>query len=165
MKAWTPVSAGNSSKVADELAALGRIRENPNGLNLAGKTEHSVLNQQMVKDLRAGKIPGKPSDSRPGSPREVAPSLNPNATAEDFAQAVLGRSPTAKEFAEGARMNKGNCPGCWIAQASDKTWVVYRPAGSASSATLPTTATVELNNRTLKIKLKFPLKGKTGAAS
>ena len=164
-KAWTQVSAGNSSKVADELAALGRIRENPNGLNLAGKTEHSVLNQQMVKDLRAGKIPGKPISTKPNSSREVAPSLNPNATAEDFAQAVLGRSPTAEEFAKGAKMNRGNCPGCWIAQASDKTSVVYRPAGNASSATLRTTATVEISNRTLKIKLKFPLKGKTGAAS
>ena len=42
----------------------------------------------------------------PGTPREVAPSLNPSATAEDFAQSVLGRSPTVEELAKGASMNR-----------------------------------------------------------
>lgn len=96
--------------------------------------------------MKAGKIPGKPVGGN-GTPREVPSSLNPNETAESFAQNVLGRTPTVEELATGAKMNRGNCPGCWIAKAGDGTWVTYRPAGNASSSTLSTTATVELNSR------------------
>jgi len=59
------------------------------------------------------------------------------------------------------------CDGCWRAQTTDGTWVTYRPAGQASSETLSTTATVEVNSKTTGnalnngsvLKLKFPLDG------
>mgnify|MGYP006916069635 CR=1 FL=1 len=92
--------------------------------------------------------------------------LNPNATAEDFAVKYLGRKPTSQELAVGSKMNSGNCDGCWRAQTKDGSWVIYRPAGKAGKDTLPTTATVEIKNQTIsqfnagtkQLKLKFPLK-------
>ena len=52
----------------------------------------------------------------------------------------------------------------WRSQTSDGAWVVYRPAGKAGKDTLPTTATVEINNSSAiqsinsgkNLKLKFP---------
>ncbi len=72
--------------------------------------------------------------------------------------------------------SKGGCPGCWIGTNPDGTTITYRPAGLASSGTLSTTASVDLNNpqsinqlnlnrkgKAEEVKLKFPLIGKTGA--
>jgi filamentous hemagglutinin len=149
--------------VGDEVAALSRIGKNPTAPDLTGKASNTVLNQQLVNDLRAGALPGVPIGG-PGTPREMPMSSNPSVTAEDFAMRALGRQPTDAELAKGASMNKGNCPGCWSAQAADGTYVTYRPAGSASADTLATTASVGLNNPAIKalnagrpeLKLKFP---------
>lgn len=90
-------------------------------------------------------------------------SNSPNATAEDFVNKLFRNSPIKKDPISG-------CEGCWRAQTSDKAWVTYRPAGQASSATSPTTATVEINSPAIKelnanakgigqqLKLKFPEK-------
>jgi len=60
------------------------------------------------------------------------------------------------------------CPGCWVAKTSDGTSVTFRPAGTASGKTLETTASVDVNNPTIRslniskskspevLKLKFP---------
>lgn len=121
--------------VADEAAALGRIGENVSGPALNGKAPNTVLNQQLVSDLNAGKLPGS-SIGGPGTPRGMPSSPNPSATAEDFALKVLGREPTQSELARGLYMNGGNCPGCWSAKAADETYVTYRPAGNVSAGTL-----------------------------
>jgi filamentous hemagglutinin len=93
--------------------------------------------------------------------------LNPNATAEDFATRVLGRQPTVEEIARGSaiKVNGQACSGCWIASPDGgNTYITYRPAGVASD-TLPTTSTVEVNYKAAEnatnagkpVKLKFPL--------
>jgi len=46
------VSAGNSSKVADEIVALDRIEKNANGPNLVGKAENSIFYEQAEKYLQ-----------------------------------------------------------------------------------------------------------------
>ena len=46
------MSAGNSSKVADEIVALDRIEKNANGPNLVGKAENSILYEQAEKYLQ-----------------------------------------------------------------------------------------------------------------
>ena len=172
----TEQSSGSAvpSKVADEIAALERIKNKPNGPDLENMVPNSVLNDQAIKDLKKGKIPGTPAGD-PWTPREMAASPNPNASAEDFALKALGRSPTLEDYQRGSTMNKGDCPGCWVGRTGDGTWVSFRPAGYSSDGTLPTTANVNLNNpqslnqlnlnrngRALEIKLKFPLTGKTG---
>jgi filamentous hemagglutinin len=159
-------SGGNSARIAasvkryklkkDALAALNRIRENPNGSSLNEKAPNSVLNRQQVNELNAGKLPGRPIRG-PGSPREMPASPNPSATAEDFATKLLNDSSIPLEPIE-------NCIGCWVAHATDGRHVTYRPAGQASVGTLPTTATVEFNstathnalNAKKVLKLKFP---------
>lgn len=54
-------------------------------------------------------------------------------------------------------------PGSWVAILPDGTAVTFRPAGQASSATSDTTATVEVNNKSIRdinlgkhAKFKFP---------
>jgi hypothetical protein len=125
------------------------------------------FNDLTDKDLSAGSLPGNPIGG-PGTPREMPSSLSPSATAEDFATRVLGRLPTADELAAGARMNNGNCAGCWNASTDGgQTWVSFRPAGMASSSTLGSTSTVEINYAGAKnaindgkiLKLKFPILG------
>ncbi|MDO4907528.1 hypothetical protein [Neisseria sp.] len=120
---------------------------------------------QLANELKKGKLPGTPIGQL-GTPRTMPASINPNATAERFAETFLGRKPTQAERMEGAKMNNNNCIGCWRAQAADGTMVVYRPAGYAGKGTLPTTATAEIHHsETLKnlnngrdLKLKFPIK-------
>ncbi|MCA3182177.1 MULTISPECIES: hemagglutinin repeat-containing protein [unclassified Cupriavidus] len=150
--------------VKAETEALDRIGKAPNGPDLAGKAPNSVLNEQLVRDLDAGKLPGRPI-GRPGTPREMPGSSNPSATAEDFAVRVLGRKPTQVELEAGKRMNGGNCNGCWsVTPDGGKTFISYRPAGKASEETLSTTATVEINSKGTRnslnfgkeLKLKFP---------
>ncbi|APH55058.1 Hemolysin [Granulibacter bethesdensis] len=93
----------------------------------------------------------------PGTPREMPASANPDETAEQFAfKAFNGR----KAESIGSIADK---PGAWIAEFSDGSWITFRPAGQAGRETLPTTATVEINdpivkkiNRNNILKLKFP---------
>jgi filamentous hemagglutinin len=127
------------------------------------KAPNSDLNQKAIDDFyNSGTLPGVHSRGI-GTPREMPASPNPSATAEDFALRMLGRQPTDVEYARSATMNKGNCPGCWIA-TKDGVTVTFRPAGSASEATLTTTATVQVNfskvdtqiNNGKALKLKFP---------
>ncbi|MGA7440499.1 MAG: hemagglutinin repeat-containing protein, partial [Luteibacter sp.] len=158
-------SVVSPSSLEDEINALQRIGASASGRDLTAKPANTVLNEQAARDLVGGKLPGT-SIGGAGTPREMPNSLSPSATAEDFATRVLGRQPTADELAKGASMNNGNCPGCWRASADGgQTWVTYRPAGMASSSTLATTSTVEVNYAASKnainqgnvLKLKFPL--------
>jgi hypothetical protein len=166
-------STSQKNPVDEEIAALNRIGNNPDGVALNGKAPNSVLNQQAANDLANGKLPGVSIDprtglpdsiQRAGVPRQMPASSNPSATAEDFAIRALGRSPTAEELVVGAAMNNGNCPGCWNAKTSDGNFVSFRPAGSAGSSTAGDTATVEINykstsnsiNNSIPLKLKFP---------
>jgi filamentous hemagglutinin len=128
--------------VTNEVAALERIGQNPVGPVLEGKAPNSVLNQQLINDLNAGKLPGTPIGG-PGTPREMPISPNPSATAENFANGFFGGTKPSNATPI------PNCSGCWYAKASDGTFVTYRPAGQASAGTLPTTATVEVNSPTI----------------
>lgn len=169
------VQDAKDAKVAAEIDALKKIQGNLNGPDVTGKAPNTVANQQALIDLKNGKLPGNPIGG-PGTPREMPESLSPTATAQDFSIKALGRLPTADDYARGAAMNQGNCPGCWRGVAADGTVVIYRPAGVASKDTLPTTATVELNSPAIgnlnvgangkpgQLKLKFPETGATGAA-
>lgn len=150
--------------VGEEIDALTRIGSRPNGPDLTVRAPHSILNQQAVDDLAAGKLPGR---GKVGDPRDMHETPNPNATAEDFAVKVLGRWPTNDELAKGRAMKfKGQpCTGCWVARSDDgSTFVTYRPSGFASEATRQSTATVEVNRSTVEafnsgkpLKLKFPM--------
>jgi hypothetical protein len=168
----SPRSAAGArgSKVAEEGAALRRIADNKNGLDLADKAPNSVLNQQAIKDLADGKLPGITYNSktglpdttiRSGVPREMPSSPNPNATAEDFALRMLGRQPTRQEVAQGEAMFGGNCPGCWVGRNQDGIAITFRPAGKATR-TSNDTASVDINfttnslNNGRPLKLKFP---------
>ncbi|NYH50020.1 UNVERIFIED_ORG: hypothetical protein FHR68_003680 [Xanthomonas campestris] len=167
-------AAGNSTKpefsIEDIASGNGRNNPPPNllpetirGDGLANRTA-----QEVIQDLNNGAIPGKPIGPI-GSPRTMLGTSNPSDVAEDFALTFLKRQPTAQELSIGARMNGGNCDGCWVAKAPDGSYVTYRPAGKASGDTLGTTATVELNMPELAqinggnkmIKLKFPKRGAT----
>lgn len=79
---------------------------------------------------------------------------------------LLGRKPTQGELDVGKRMNGGDCNGCWVATADGGgTFISYRLAGKASEGTLSTTATVEINYKSVnnalnagkELKLKFPM--------
>jgi len=85
-------------------------------------------------------------------------SLNPSATAEDFASRWFGTTSTpniAKPIP--------NCSGCWSATNADGISVTYRPAGTASVDTATTTTSVDINfkltgnviNGGKPLKLKF----------
>ncbi|WP_260300894.1 hemagglutinin repeat-containing protein [Xanthomonas arboricola] len=167
-------AAGNSTKpefsIEDIASGNGRNNPPPNllpetirGDGLANRTA-----QEVIQDLNNGAIPGKPIGPI-GSPRTMLGTSNPSDVAEDFALTFLKRQPTAQELSIGARMNGGNCDGCWVAKAPDGSYVTYRPAGKASGDTIGTTATVELNMPELAqinggnkmIKLKFPKRGAT----
>nr|WP_246408003.1 hypothetical protein [Neisseria musculi] len=122
---------------------------------------------QLANELKNGKLPGTPI-GKLGTPRTMPASINPNATAERFAETFLGRRPTQEELRRGMKMNRGNCAGCWNAQMADGSTIIYRPAGKASRATDINTATVEihksskftpLNGNNELLKFKFPYSG------
>lgn len=61
--------------------------------------------------------------------------------------------------------------GAWRAKTSDGNWITYRPAGVASAKTQQTTASLEINGKSVNVanggennvlKIKFPLIGNTG---
>ena len=118
---------------------------------------------QMAWELQKGRLPGTPLGTL-GTPRTMPASRNPNASANKFAQTLLGRRPNTHEYQAGAGMNNNDCAGCWRATLPDGSTVVYRLAGKASAATNPTTASVEIHNSPrLKamnngndLKFKFP---------
>ena len=92
-----------------------------------------------------------------GGAIERPATINPNQTAEQFARdAFNGQIPVATTPIKGDS-------GAWVAKLPDGTYVTYRPAGQASSATSGTTATVEVNNPSVRAingnapaKFKFP---------
>jgi len=155
------VAGKSDDLVRAETEALDRIGQKPSGPDLAGKAPNSILNQQLLKDLNSGNLPGRPI-GLPGTPREMPRSPNPTATAEDFALQFFGGEPPIKS------LPIEKCNGCWRAQTPEGSWVTFRPAGQASADTLPTTATVEINDRSINtlnsspkgkpniLKLKFP---------
>ncbi len=129
--------------------------------NIAGDGLGGHFVQEAVSDVRAGRLPGRASDGL-GSPREMPQTLNPNETAERFAMEFFGGSKPAhaKPLGDGA----------WSAETTDGIYVTYRPAGKASGATKNTTASVDLNSKSISVtnanakllKLKFPMTGNTG---
>ncbi|MNQ78953.1 hypothetical protein D3C85_938790 [compost metagenome] len=93
----------------------------------------------------------------PGTPIPMPPTSNPDVTASEFALAAFnGQQPIKVE-------NNISGEGSWVAIMPDGTAITYRPAGQASSATAGTTATVEINNASIRklnsgkhAKFKFP---------
>jgi filamentous hemagglutinin family protein len=62
---------GADTLVANEIAALNRIKANPNGPTLNGKAPNTVLNQQLIRALDLGNFPGA---------KEVATIIEPKIT-------------------------------------------------------------------------------------
>ena len=93
----------------------------------------------------------------PGTPIPMPPTANPDVTAKEFALAAFnGQQPTKIT-------NNVTGEGSWVAIMPDGTAITYRPAGQASSDTAHTTATVEINNSSIRkinsgkhAKFKFP---------
>jgi filamentous hemagglutinin len=104
-----------------------------------------------------GQLP--PGIGGTGTPIPMAPSNNPNQAAEDFARSAFnGQTPSS------VRTDIAG-PGSWLATLPDGTNVLYRPAGQASNRTDSNTATVEVNNPSIRninmgeqAKFKFPQK-------
>ncbi len=104
-----------------------------------------------------GVLPGE-SAGRPGSPRTMPASDDPNAAALDFiANAYNGQKPISVNTPENL------APGGFFALLPDGTYITFRPAGQASSRTLDTTANVDINTPKINafnggepLKLKFP---------
>ncbi|WP_241068508.1 hemagglutinin repeat-containing protein [Achromobacter insuavis] len=93
----------------------------------------------------------------PGTPIPMPPTQNPDVTAEEFARAAFNGQTPMKV------VDNISGPGSWVAILPDGTAVTFRPAGQASSATADTTATVEVNNKSIReinlgkhAKFKFP---------
>ena len=145
------------------LVTRERVYRNIQGNRAGNSQAQSASIGQMAWELQNGRLPGTPI-GQIGTPRTMPSSHNPNASANSFAQTILGRRPTTSEYAAGAKMNRNNCTGCWRATLPDGSTVVYRPAGKASTATNPTTATVEIHNSSRfkainngnDLKFKFP---------
>ena len=145
------------------LVTRERVHRNVQGNRAGNSQAQSASIGQMAWELQNGRLPGTPI-GQIGTPRTMPSSHNPNASANSFAQTILGRRPTTSEYAAGAKMNRNNCTGCWRATLPDGSTVVYRPAGKASTATNPTTATVEIHNSSRfksinngnDLKFKFP---------
>ena len=105
-----------------------------------------------------GRLPGvSPGGSAGG--RNMPASDDPNAAALAYVQRIYnGQTPTSVTPIAGQ-------PGAFYAQMPDGAFVTYRPAGQASERTPSTSATVEINDQTIKglnggtpLKLKFPQK-------
>ncbi len=102
-----------------------------------------------------GKLPA--GIGGPGTPIPMPPTQNPDVTAEEFARAAFNGQTPMKV------VDNISGPGSWVAILPDGTAVTFRPAGQASSATSDTTATVEVNNKSIRdinlgkhAKFKFP---------
>lgn len=114
----------------------------------------------------AGKeLPGT-ADRLNSKIREMPTSANPNATADHFARQMAGENTGPRAYADGSKMNNGNCNGCWTIKRADGVTVSFRPGGKASKSTAETTATVDIGkssaveeltgNKRRDIKVKFP---------
>jgi len=153
--------------VQAEIEALQRIAKNPKGPNLSERAakraaDAKVASQKAIDDLNAGNFPGKPIGGS-GTPREMPVSSNSNIAAHKYIRDLFGgEMPVNKKYLD------ARCPGCWVAKTPDGTSVTFRPAGAASDKTLPTTASVDINNSAIRsnnvksngkeehLKLKFP---------
>ncbi|RUL71901.1 hypothetical protein [Dyella choica] len=166
--------AGQSASVAgDALKSAEQEVGTPDHLlpdNIAGDGLAGRTAQDAVGDLKAGKLPGT-SIGGPGTPREMPATADPDAAAKEFATELFGGAKPSGDalIQDGMTIAGKRCADCWVGKASDGSYVTYRPAGFASSATEATTATVEIKNATIQtvnggksqLKLKFPKTGKT----
>lgn len=92
-----------------------------------------------------------------GTPIPMPATVNASATAEQFAVAAFNGQTPVKVI------NNITGEGSWAATMPDGTAITYRPAGQASLLTDSGTATVEINNPSVKsinngkvAKFKFP---------
>ncbi|MBB5866586.1 VENN motif pre-toxin domain-containing protein, partial [Xanthomonas sp. 3058] len=127
------------------------------GDGLNKKTAQDVLNE-----IQAGGLPGRPISGL-GTPREMPATSDPDLAAETLAKEFFG----GVKPSDATNMKNGS----WRAKTPDGTWVTYRPAGIASDKTLQTTASLDINGKSVNLanggehnvlKLKFPLTGNTG---
>ncbi|WP_236699204.1 VENN motif pre-toxin domain-containing protein, partial [Xanthomonas sp. Leaf148] len=127
------------------------------GDGLNKKTAQDVLNE-----IHAGELPGRPIGEL-GTPREMPATSDPDLAAETLAKEFFG----GVKPSDAIDMKNGS----WRAMTPDGSWVTYRPAGIASDRTLQTTASLEINGKSVNLanggernvlKLKFPLTGNTG---
>ena len=87
----------------------------------------------------------------------MPPTANPDVSAKEFALAAFnGQQPTKIT-------DNVTGEGSWVAIIPDGTAITYRPAGQSSSDTANTTATVEINNSSIRkinsgkhAEFKFP---------
>ncbi len=102
-----------------------------------------------------GKLPG--TQAKADGVRTMPASEDPNATALAYTHnAYNGQTPSLLTPLDG---------GGFIAKMPDGSFIIFRPAGQASAKTEPTTASVDINDPTVKqlnggavLKLKFPKK-------
>ena len=131
--------------------------------NISVKPAGTISNIDSVNKLIKGELPGVSTNNRVGVPREMAPTSTPNETAKDFINKYAkskGYQLPKPKIDNGIHrydINGG-------AKNGGET-ILYRPAGTASSKTTNTTATVEINsqelrniNRNQQLKMKFPIK-------
>ncbi|UOO81469.1 hypothetical protein LVJ83_11020 [Uruburuella testudinis] len=158
---------GGRALVKAEVAAIERIAKNAKPP--VNTLQSTVFNQQAIKQLNNGVRPGITAKGTPGTTREMAPSSNPNVSAQDFInQYLIGKKYTMENLPNGSKLYHVNGGG---KQAGGIT-VTYRAAGNASNRTTDTTATVEINSAAVKImnqndilKLKFPVKSEVSNAT
>ena len=163
-----PNNTGNQNPVtnAGSNNTGGNQIQQPSGSNVVGGgfgagTPANVGNGVVMSTVPPsilgsdGKLPAVTGVN--GGAIERPATINPNQTAEQFARdAFNGQIPVATTPIKGDS-------GAWVAKLPDGTYVTYRPAGQASSATSGTTATVEVNNPSVRAingnapaKFKFP---------
>jgi hypothetical protein len=103
-----------------------------------------------------GQLPGLQTNSR-SQAREMPPSLDPNAAAQQFVDEIKnGQTPLSVTPIPAM-------PGAYYEQLSADTYITLRPTGAASSKTSSETATVEINDPKINalngghpLELKFP---------
>ncbi len=117
----------------------------------AGQAEFSL------EDMTNGQFPGVAA--RPGIPRVMPASNDPAYEAQGFIHRLtMGRTYTEEE--SGLQSQGGR-----VIRLADGTYITYRPPGTSSERTDPTTASVDINSprinaayRGRSLKLKFPKK-------
>ena len=104
-----------------------------------------------------GELPG--AAAKLGNPRTMSASEDPDATAREYAEQLYDEKTATHVETDLDAL------GGFVVQRPDGAFIAYRPAGLASKDTLPTTATVEINDPIINrlnsgkvLKLKFPKK-------
>ncbi|UOO81471.1 hypothetical protein LVJ83_11030 [Uruburuella testudinis] len=149
---------GGRALVKAEVAAIERIAKNAKPP--VNTLQSTVFNQQAIKQLNNGVRPGITAKGTPGTTREMAPSSNPNVSAQDFVnQYLTGKKYILKESTDGSKLYEVNGG---IKNGGET--VLYQPSGNASNKTTDTTANIDINSPIIKainnnkvLKLKFPI--------